>query len=61
MCSPRYKIWNLKTGELLDTLTGHTDSVESLAISPDGRTLVSGSGGVWTDHGDNSIKVWRLQ
>lgn len=55
------KIWNLKTGELLDTLTGHTDSVESLAISPDGRTLVSGSGGVWTDNGDNSIKIWRLQ
>lgn len=54
------KIWNLKTGELLDTLTGHTDSVESLAISPDGRTLVSGSGGVWTDNGDNSIKIWRL-
>jgi WD40 repeat protein len=55
------KIWNLKTGELLDTLTGHTDSVESLAFTPDGRTLVSGSGGVWTDRGDNSIKIWRLQ
>nr|WP_261237719.1 MULTISPECIES: hypothetical protein [unclassified Laspinema] len=45
----------------MDTLTGHTDSVESLAISPDGRTLVSGSGGVWAANGENSIKIWWLQ
>ncbi|WP_254564143.1 WD40 repeat domain-containing protein [Oscillatoria sp. HE19RPO] len=54
-------IWNLTTGELLDTLTEHTESVESLAFTPDGRTLVHGSGGVWTANGDNSIKIWRLQ
>src|SRR6266568_4285519 len=43
---------------LVDTLvTGHTDhtgSVRSVAISPDGHTLVSGSG-------DKTIKVWNLQ
>jgi aspartate 1-decarboxylase len=43
---------------LVDTLvTGHTDhmgSVLSVAISPDGHTLVSGSD-------DKTIKVWNLQ
>lgn len=35
------------------TLTGHTNSVVSVAISPDGQMLVSGSG-------DSTIKVWNL-
>jgi hypothetical protein len=38
---------------LLLTLTGHKRSVDSVAVSPDGQTLVSGS------H-DNTIKVWEL-
>lgn len=39
---------------LTQTLTGHTDSVWAIAISQDGRTLVSGSA-------DRTIKVWDLQ
>src|SRR5260370_29679915 len=35
------------------TLKGHTDTVESLAISPDGKTLASGSA-------DNSVKLWDV-
>ena len=35
------------------TLTGHSDLVNSVAISPDGNTLVSGSG-------DDTITVWDL-
>jgi hypothetical protein len=38
---------------LLLTLTGHADTVVSVAISPEGQTLVSGSG-------DMTIKVWEL-
>jgi hypothetical protein len=38
---------------LLRTLTGHADPVLSVAISPDGQTLASGSG-------DKTIKVWEL-
>ena len=38
---------------LLRTLTGHTSGVSSVAISPHGGTIVSGSE-------DNTIKVWRL-
>jgi WD40 repeat protein len=35
------------------TLTGHDDIVQSVSISPDGNTLVSGSD-------DNTIKIWDL-
>lgn len=35
------------------TLTGHSDQITSVAISPDGQTLVSGCA-------DKTIKVWNL-
>lgn len=47
------KVWNLRSGELLYTLTGHKGSVLSIAISPDGKTLFSGSE-------DKTVKVWDL-
>ncbi|HAZ46299.1 MAG TPA: hypothetical protein DDW76_03870 [Cyanobacteria bacterium UBA11369] len=42
-----------KTWKCVQTLTGHSDTVESVAISPDGKTLASGS----LDH---SIRLWSL-
>ena len=47
------KIWNLGSGRLLRTLTGHSDWVRSVAISPDGQLLASGSS-------DKTIKIWNL-
>ncbi|NEP62993.1 MAG: WD40 repeat domain-containing protein, partial [Symploca sp. SIO2G7] len=38
---------------LLRTLTGHTDSVGALAVTPDGQRVVSGS---W----DTKIKIWNI-
>ncbi|GAA5821467.1 hypothetical protein JCM3770_000914 [Rhodotorula araucariae] len=37
------RIWDAETGQLLDKLKGHRDSVYSVAFSPDGKFLVSGS------------------
>jgi len=49
------KIWELATGHLLRTLTGHTDLVQAISVSPDGRRLVSSS------RYDKSVKVWDVE
>ncbi|KAF9737266.1 hypothetical protein PMIN06_010948 [Paraphaeosphaeria minitans] len=46
-------IWSVQTGQLLDRLTGHEGPVMSLAFSPDGSTLVSGS---W----DRTVRLWNI-
>ncbi len=47
------KLWDLATGEEVATLTGHSDSVNAVAITPDGKQAVSASG-------DNTLKLWDL-
>jgi WD40 repeat protein len=47
------KVWDLNTGRLLNTLEGHSYSVNSVAISSDNSKIVSGSD-------DNTIKVWDI-
>lgn len=46
-------IWSVQTGQLLDRLTGHEGPVMTLAFSPDGSTLISGS---W----DRTVRVWSI-
>ena len=47
------RIWDAKTGDLVDVLEGHTDIVSSVAFTPDRKGLVSGS---W----DRTVKRWVL-
>ncbi len=46
------KLWNMHTGRLLRTVTGHGGPVYSMVISPDGKTLASCS---------QRIKLWQMR
>jgi WD40 repeat protein len=45
------KIWDASSGECLQTLEGHRDSVRSVAFSHDSARLASASG-------DGTVKIW---
>ncbi|KAJ3080498.1 general transcription repressor [Quaeritorhiza haematococci] len=47
------RVWDIQTGQLLERFEGHTDSVYSVAFSPDGLSIVSGSL-------DQTLKIWDL-
>jgi WD40 repeat protein/tRNA A-37 threonylcarbamoyl transferase component Bud32 len=49
------KLWNLKTGQLKETISEVSDEVHSLTFTPDGKTLVSGGSE------DGSIEIWRAR
>ncbi|MBW4657861.1 MAG: caspase family protein [Drouetiella hepatica Uher 2000/2452] len=48
------EVRDLQTGETLRVLKGHKDIIHAIAISPDGKTLATGSA-------DKTIKLWDLQ
>lgn len=47
------RIWDVATGQLIERLNGHRDSVYSVAFTPDGMGLVSGSL-------DRTLKRWDV-
>ena len=47
------KVWNLHTGELVNTLVGHTAWIEAIAFTPNNHLISAG--------GDKTIKVWQLE
>lgn len=47
------RLWDLQAGQPMGTLSGHLDIIPTLAISPDGQVLVSGSA-------DKTLRLWEL-
>ncbi|MGL5194128.1 MAG: WD40 repeat domain-containing protein, partial [Chroococcales cyanobacterium] len=43
----------LSSRQVTQTLTGHSDSVNAVAMTADGKMLVSGSS-------DKTIKLWKM-
>jgi hypothetical protein len=48
------RVFNVSDGGLARVLHGHAENVDSLAVSPDGKTLISGSGP------ERVLRVWEL-
>ncbi len=48
------KLWNLENGEEVRKLLGHDESVNALAVTPDGKYIVSASG-------DKTVRIWNIE
>ncbi|MBX7222514.1 MAG: caspase family protein [Blastocatellia bacterium] len=49
----KVKLWEVETGTLVRTLTGHQGTVGCLALSPDGKWIATGSY-------DRTVKLWEV-
>ncbi len=67
------KIWDMSSGKLINTLVGHSGSIQDLAFSPDGKQLLSSNKGIllcWLERdgvsrvwgcGDSTVILWDLE
>ena len=50
----KVRLWDVTTGELKETLTGHSNLVFSVSFSSDGKTLASASA-------DGTVLLWDME
>ena len=63
------KLWDIQKRNKVATLSGHSDEVNAVAFSPDGKVVVSGSGVYWPGYrtdlfvhvADNTIRFWDVE
>jgi serine/threonine protein kinase/Tol biopolymer transport system component len=48
------RLWQISNGQQVSILTGHSDIVHAIALSPDGTSLISGSE-------DKTVKLWSVK
>ncbi len=53
-------LWDAIKGKVLHRLAGHKNSIMSVAFSPDGKLLVTGSVGGRHSQDDSSIRLWEM-
>ena len=52
------RLWDVASGQEIAVLEGHTNRVRSVAFSPDGTMLASGS---WDTSWDTTVTLWNVE
>ncbi len=55
----KIKLWDAQTGDLIRTLSGHTNDVSCIAFSADSQIIASGTGGYDASE-ESNIKLWQV-
>ncbi|BBM86614.1 protein kinase domain-containing protein [Candidatus Uabimicrobium amorphum] len=48
------RVWDIKSGQLVHQLSGHTSGINSVAFTPDGSFVISGSD-------DKTLRIWDIE